>query len=113
MVGDVDLHHDVVRGGLGVGDVHRPVPVLIEGPGVEQFQFGVLQAPAVMDEFVIGERGLRVVVAPLQVRVAGQAIQVPEVLLHILAVVALRSGQAEHALLEDGVLPVPQAQAKA
>src|ERR1022692_4091722 len=46
-------------------------------------------------------------------RVAGQRVQVPPVFLDVLAVIALRSGQAERALLQDRVGAVPQCQPQA
>ena len=66
-----------------------------------------------MDELVVGERDLRVVVAPVQQRVARQTLEVPPVLLDVLAVVALRPGQAEHPLLQDRVLAVPEREREA
>src|SRR6202034_4538044 len=64
-------------------------------------------------ELVVGEGPLRVVVAPPVPRVARQGVQVPPVLLDVLAVVALRSGQPEQPLLEEGVAPVPQREPEA
>ena len=55
-----------------------------------------------------GKRRLGVVVAPAEPRAAGQRVEVPPVLLDVLAVVALAVGQPEHPLLEDGVAAVPQ-----
>ena len=66
-----------------------------------------------VDERVVGERGLRVVVAPLQQRVARQALEVPPVLLDVLAVVPLRPRETEHPLLEDRVLAVPEREREA
>ena len=43
----------------------------------------------------------------------GGRVEVVVALLHILPVVALGTGEAEQALLEDGVLAVPQGQAEA
>src|SRR5262249_47734963 len=51
--------------------------------------------------------------APPVPGVAGDGIQVPPVLLDVLAVVALRAGQPERAFLQDRVPPVPQRQAQA
>ena len=64
-------------------------------------------------QILVGERRLGVVVAPAQPRVARQRVEVPPVLLDVLAVVALVAGQPEHPLLEDRVAPVPQGQAEA
>ena len=55
---------------------------------------------------------LRVLVLPLHVGVAGGGVQVEVVLLHVLAVVALRGDDAEEALLEDGVALVPEGERK-
>jgi len=45
--------------------------------------------------------------------VGRRAVEVEVVLLDVLAVVALAVGEPEEALLEDGILPVPQRQRKA
>ncbi len=65
------------------------------------------------DEPLVGELALGVVVAPVQQGVARQPLEVPPVLLGVLAVVALGAGQAEHPLLEDRVPAVPQGQPEA
>ena len=110
---DDDPHQHLGGRRLGVGDVDRPVPVVVEDAGVEQLELGVLQPPAVPGQGSVGELGLRVVVAPVQQGVARQPLEVPPVLLGVLAVVALRAGQAEHPLLEDRVRAVPQGQPEA
>ena len=66
-----------------------------------------------VDELLVGERRLRVVVAPAQQRVARQPLEVPPVLLDVLAVVALRPGEAEHPLLQDRVVAVPEREREA
>ena len=76
--------------------------------GLELGAAGVLR-----DELVIREGGLRVVVAPAQPRARRDRVEVPPVLLGILAVVALAVRQAEDPLLEDGVAPVPQRERQA
>ena len=114
-VADDDPHQDVGRGRLGVVDLDDPVAVVIEDAGVEQLVLGLeLRAPGVLlDQVVVREGGLRVVVAPAQPGAARQGVEVPPVLLDVLAVVALRVGQAEHPLLEDRVLAVPQREREA
>ena len=72
-----------------------------------------MQPAAVVHELLVRERGLRVVVAPLEQRVARQPLEVPPVLLDVLAVVALRPGEAEHPLLEDRVVAVPEREREA
>ena len=109
-VRDADRHQQVVRVGLRVVDLDDPVAVLVEDARVEQLVLRVeLPAPRVLGhEVAVRERTLRVVVAPAIPRVARQRVEVPPVLLRILAVVALVAGQAEDALLEDRVAPVPE-----
>ena len=114
-VRDLDRHQEVVRVRLGIVDFHDPVPVVVEGPGVEQLIFGIpLASPAVLpQQIVIGKGSLGVVVAPPVPGVARQGVQVPPVVLDVLAVVGFGSGQAEGPLLENGILAVPQRQAEA
>ena len=64
-------------------------------------------------QVAVREAALRVVVAPAHPRVGRRGVEVPPVLLGVLAVVALRAGQAEDPLLEDRVLAVPQRQREA
>ena len=66
-----------------------------------------------VDELLVGEGGLRVVIAPAEQGVARQSLEIPPVLLDVLAVVALRSRQAEHALLQDRVAAVPEREREA
>ena len=115
VVVDRDVHEDVGRSGLGVGHLDRPVAVLVERAGVEQLELGVVQAaaPVLGHERLVGELALGIVVAPSQPGVAGQRVEVPPVLLRVLAVVALGPGQPEDPLLEDGVSAVPQRQGQA
>ena len=115
LVGELDGHQQVVRAGLGVVHLGDPVPVAVERAGVEQLVLGLVTVPAGVgvDQVLIRERALRVVVAPPVPGVAGDGVQVPPVLLDVLAVVALRAGQPERPLLQDRVAPVPQRQGQA
>ena len=114
-VGDVDRHQQIGRVGLRVVDLDDPVPVVVERTRVEQLVLGVvLPASAVLGpEILVGERGLRVVVAPAVPGVAGDGVEVPPVVLDVLTVVGLGPGQPERPLLEDRVAPVPQRQTQA
>ena len=114
-VGDVDRHQQIGRVGLRVVDLDDPVPVVVERTRVEQLVLGVvLPASAVLGpEILVGERGLRVVVAPAVPGVAGDGVEVPPVVLDVLTVVGLGPGQPERPLLEDRIAPVPQCQAQA
>ena len=114
-VGHLHGHQQVIGAGLGVVHLGDPVPVVVERPGIQQLVLRLLAVtrPVRVDEVLIGERALRVVITPPVPRVARQRVQVPPVLLHVLAVVALRPGQPERPLLEDRVLAVPQGQPQA
>ena len=111
-VADGDPRQDIGRVGLRVVDLDDPVAVVVEDARVQQLVLRLqLGAPAVLfDQVFVGEGRLRVVVAPAQPGAAGQRVQVPPVLLDVLAVVALAVGQPEHPLLEDRVAAVPQRQ---
>ncbi len=115
LVGDPDLEVEVGGISLGVGRLDLPVAVLVEDSGVEELVLGLAAVPTAVlgDEVVVGEGALGVVVAPLQVGVAGSGIEIPPVLLGVLAVVALRTGEPEDPLLEDRVLAVPERQGEA
>jgi len=108
-------HQHVRRVGLGVVDLDDPVAVAVEDAGVEQLVLRVLPRarPVGGDQVVVGERRLRVVVAPAQPGVARQRVEVPPVLLGVLAVVALVAVQSEDPLLEHPVAPVPQREPEA
>jgi hypothetical protein len=43
-----------------------------------------------------------------QKTVAGGGVQIKKAFLNILTVIALISGESEHALLEDGIIPIPE-----
>ena len=107
-----DAHQDVGRGRLRVVDLDDPVAVVVKDAGVDQLVFGLELGPRTvgLDQVLVRERRLGVVVAPAQPGAARDRVEVPPVLLDVLAVVALRAGQPEHPLLEDRVLAVPQGQ---
>ena len=73
----------------------------------------MLRRPVLLPEILVGEGALRVVVAPAVPGVARHGVQVPPVLLDVLAVVGLGAGQPERPLLQDRVPAVPQRQAQA
>ena len=111
----LDGHEQIVGAGLGVVHLGDPVPIVVEHPGIEQLVLRLLAVtrPVLLDEVLIGKRGLRIVIPPPVPRMARQRVQVPPVLLDILAVIALRAGQPERPLLQDRILAVPQRQAQA
>ena len=112
---DAHREQEVVRVALGVVRLDDPVAVVVEGARVEQLVLGVELAPARVLGHEVGVRklGLRVVVAPAVPGVARQGVEVPPVLLGVLAVVALLPCQPEDALLEDRVAAVPEREAEA
>jgi hypothetical protein len=109
-VGDGDADREIVRRRLAVFDLDVEVAVLGEHPGVRElvFRLELPAAPILLDERRVRELGLRVLVERAQVRVGGCRVEVVVELLHVLAVVALRAGQPEQALLEDRIATVPE-----
>ncbi len=107
---DGDQHAHVGRRRLGVVDRDRPVPAFVEDAGVDELELGLRLAPRAVGthDVAVREPALRVVVAPPHERVGRGGVEVPPVLLGVLAVVALRAAQPEDPLLEDLVLAVPQ-----
>ena len=104
-----DLNENVLRRFLGILDEDVEVAVVVEDPRVDQFVFelALAAAPVPVHEVGIRERRLRIFVEILHVRVRRRAIQIEVVLLDVLAVITLAVGQAEKALLENGVRAVP------
>jgi hypothetical protein len=114
-VGHRDPDEDILGRGLGVLDEDVEVAVVREDAGVEQLVLQLLARPMAVrhHEVVVRVGPLRVLVEPLHVGVSGCRVEVEVVLLDVLAVVALGVGQAEGALLQDRVLPVPQGEGEA
>src|SRR6185369_11017158 len=107
--------YELLDTGAFDGDKYWPVLVAVERAGIQQLVLGLVAVPAGVDvdQLLVREGLLRVVVPPPVPRVAGHGVQVPPVLLDVLAVVALRAGEPESPLLQDRVAPVPQRQAQA
>ena len=115
-----DPHQDVVGPGLGVFDRDVEVAVLGEDARIHDLVFGNvppvafgLAAGVLVDQVVVREGGLRVFVQHPHVGMGRGAVEVPPELLDVLAVVALRIGEPEHPLLQDGIPAVPEGQRKA
>ena len=111
VVGGLDDQTDVVGTRLRVGAPDIEKAVLVKDPGVRELEFAVLPSSAavLLAEPLVGELRLRVAINPFGQRVSGRPVDGPEVLLDVLAVIALTVGQAEQAFLEDRILAVPQA----
>ena len=92
-----------------------PVAVVVEDAGVDQLVFGLELRPRAvgLDEVLVRERSLRVVIPPAQPGAARDRVEVPPVLLDVLAVVALAVRKAEEALFQDGVALVPEGEGEA
>mmetsp|Transcript_44993 Transcript_44993/g.104938 ORF Transcript_44993/g.104938 Transcript_44993/m.104938 type:complete len:285 (+) Transcript_44993:1202-2056(+) len=112
-----DLHQRVIHVRLRVLHHYVEVFVLIQDARVEQF---VLQQERILlslevhpSKLVIRILGLRVFVHHLHVAVGRCGVQVVIELLDVLTVIPLRIRQPVEALLEDGVLAVPQRKTKA
>src|SRR4029077_12840288 len=90
------------------------VPVLIEYPGVNQLvlQFLAVAPPVSRRELMVWVGPLGILVQILHVRMRWRAIQVIVVLLYVLAVITLAVGEAEQALFQNGILPIPQRHCK-
>ena len=108
-VGDRDAHHDVVDIDLRIGDLADPVADA-EGAGVEQLILRLRAAPPTvhLDEIVVRECDLGIVVAPSQPAVVRQRVEIPPVLLDVLAVISLVVDQPEGTLFKDRVAAVPK-----
>src|SRR6185369_7279965 len=104
----------VVRPRLGVLDEDIEVATFVEHARVHQLELGTLSpATAVLlHQPGIGERGLRILVQHLQVRVRRRCVEVVVLLLHVLAVVALLVGEPEQPLFEDRISFVPERERK-
>jgi hypothetical protein len=85
---------------------------MIKNTGVHELELRFVPGtPAVLiDQPLIRKRLLRIVIRPPQPGMARQPIQIPPVLLHILAMISLRTGKAEHALFQDRINAIPQRQ---
>ena len=114
-VADRDADEDVLGRGLRVVGGDLPVAAVVEDARVDELELGVAEAArgVLGDEPLVGELGLRVHVAPAHPRVRRRRVEVPPVLLGVLAVVPLGAGEAEDALLQDRVAAVPEREREA
>ncbi len=114
-VGDGDAPEDVLRASLGdfLDDIE--VAAFVKHSHIGKLQLGPEAPEALVFEtdFSVGELFLRIFVERLGVGVGGGRIEVVVALFHILPVVALVPAETEEALLENGVLAIPQGGGKA
>ena len=116
MVDDRDAHHDVARRSLRILDHDVEISAVVEHAGICELELREVLPPSsaiFRDQLIIWESCLRIFVEHAHVRVRRRAVEVPPKLLDILPVVTLAVSQAEHALLEDRVAPVPQGEPQA
>src|SRR5262249_56407916 len=92
-----------------------PGSVALEHTGIDQLVLGVgARATRVLrDQLVVREGRPWVGVPPAHPRMRRRGIQVPPILLRVLAVVALGIAEPEDALLEDRIAAVPEREAEA
>src|SRR5580698_1883713 len=105
-----DADTKVLARGLRILDKNVEVAVLVEHACFQKLKLKSTAAPfsILIQKPLVGERSLWVFIEVLHVGVGGSAVDVEVVLLHILAVVALAGSEAEGALFQDGILPVPE-----
>src|SRR5713101_2603159 len=114
-VRDGDANQDVLGRSFGVLDRDVEVPTFRKGSALQELEL-LLPPPAAsvfLDEAGVGILALRVLVEPLHIGMGRCGIQIEVVLLDVLAMVALGTGEAEVALLEDRVAAVPERQREA
>ena len=114
-VGRGDLHQDVLRAPLGVLHEDVEVAVFLEDAGVEELVLHLVAGapPVRLHQVGVGIGRLGILVEVLHVRVGRRAVEVEVVLLYVLAVVPFTVREPEDALLENGVLAVPEGQGEA
>ena len=115
LITDGDPNQDVVVGRLGVLGVNVEIPPIVEHARVEDFEFRLIPAPpsVLLKQPFVGKSLLWVAIQTPHVGVRGRRVEVVVEFFYVLTVVALVVGQAEHALLQDRVLAVPQGQGEA
>ena len=114
-VGSRNANEDIHRAGFGILGIDVPVLALVEDASILQLKLRLLDSSplVLLHQPAVGVGRLRVLVQGLHVGVRGGGVQVVVALLRVLAVVALRPRQPEDALLEDGVLLVPECEGEA
>src|SRR3954466_16045322 len=103
---DVEILDPVLR----ILDEDVEVAIACEDASVDELDLAIA-APAagvLFQQTRVGKLRLRIFVEKLHVRMRRGGVEVVVKLLHVLAVVSLRSGQAEKALFQDRVLAVPE-----
>ncbi len=110
-----ETDQDVLGRRLGVFHEDVEVAVAVEDSRVEQLVLHLVAVAAAVGphEVVVRVGLVRILVEVLHVGVGGGGVEVEVVLLDVLAVVALAVGQAEEALLDDGIGAIPEGEGEA
>mmetsp|Transcript_37938 Transcript_37938/g.61471 ORF Transcript_37938/g.61471 Transcript_37938/m.61471 type:complete len:262 (+) Transcript_37938:2430-3215(+) len=114
-IGNCDSNADIIRVCLCIFHFNIKILVAIEDARVQKLKLRVVGTTLsiLFCQPRIRELALRVLVQELHIRMGWSRVEIPIVLLHILAVVTLVVGKAKQAFLEDGVLSIPQSNAEA
>ncbi len=109
MIGDGHAAVEVGGFGLGVLYLDVEIAVIFEYAGVEQFELGLVW-PSVgvfLHETPVGECRLRIAIQHAEVAAGRGGVEMPVILLDVLAVIALVAGESKQTFFEYGVLSVP------
>src|SRR5262249_33458562 len=106
---------DVSAIGFGIFDDHVEIAIVLEDACIDEFILEILKSPAriLLDQILVREARLGIFVDHLHIAVSRRAVYIELIFLDILAMIALRAGQAEHALLENRIVPIAQRQREA
>mmetsp|Transcript_1687 Transcript_1687/g.2883 ORF Transcript_1687/g.2883 Transcript_1687/m.2883 type:complete len:232 (-) Transcript_1687:365-1060(-) len=114
-IGDNGHDQNVLRAELGVLDINVKVLVVVKHSSIQDLELWIVPVAVTVlrQQFLVGIRRLRILVASVHVRMGWGAVQEIVELLAILSVVAFRVGQPIETLLEDSILVIPQGEAVA
>src|SRR2546429_3260292 len=114
-IGRGDANQNVVWRIFGIFSEDVEVAVIVENSSVRQLELRLVPAaPAIfLDEPRIGIFRLRIFVERLQVGMRRRRIEVEILLLHVLAMIPLAAGEAEQALFQNRVAPIPEREREA
>ena len=110
-----DSDQDVVGRTLGVFNEDIEIAIAIEDPRVGQFVLKFLTRSLTIDiqQFLVGEDGLRILVQSLAIGMSRGGIEVEVAVLDVFAVITFVAGEAIQTFLEDRVDTIPQGEGKA
>ena len=110
-----DPEQNVVGRDFRIFDLDVEIAVVVEDSGVDQLELALAESPCGVDrdESIVGKRGLRIFVEHPHIGMCRYAVEIVVEFLDVFAVIPFGVGQAEQALLQDRVPPVPQRDAHA